>query len=83
MDPIVVHSRIGADGVLQITVPIGPADAGREVDVTIKPAEPEHRKNSKQQEWRQFILETAGTWQRDLERPEQGEYERREEPQSF
>jgi hypothetical protein len=29
-------------------------------------------------EWRQAVLETAGKWQGELERPEQGEYERRE-----
>jgi hypothetical protein len=29
-------------------------------------------------EWRQRILQTAGKWRGELERPEQGEYERRE-----
>ncbi len=30
------------------------------------------------EEWRRGILETAGKWQGELERPEQGEYEQRE-----
>ena len=30
------------------------------------------------EEWRRRVLETAGKWQGDLERPEQGEYEQRE-----
>ena len=29
-------------------------------------------------EWRRRILETAGKWQGDFERPEQGDYEQRE-----
>jgi len=30
MNRIVIHSRVGADGVLQLTVPVGEADADRE-----------------------------------------------------
>jgi hypothetical protein len=30
------------------------------------------------EEWRRCILETAGKWQGEFERPEQGEYEQRE-----
>lgn len=29
-------------------------------------------------EWRKRVLETAGKWQGDFERPEQGEYEKRD-----
>jgi hypothetical protein len=29
-------------------------------------------------QWRRLILETAGKWQGEFERPEQGEYEERE-----
>ena len=32
-----------------------------------------------QDEWRQFVMETAGAWQGDLERPEPLEYEQRDE----
>ncbi len=30
------------------------------------------------EEWRRRILDTAGQWQGEFERPEQGEYEQRE-----
>ncbi len=79
MDRIVLHSRVGTNGILQLAVPIGPADADREVEVTIAPAEPKHRTVSEQEEWRRFVLETAGAWQGDLVRPEQGDYEQRDE----
>lgn len=76
MNRIVLHSRVGTDGILQLAVPIGVAEADREVEVTIKPAAPAPMT---QEEWRKFILETAGAWQGDLERPPQGEYELRDE----
>ena len=76
MNRLVLHSRVGTDGVLQLDVPIGVADADREVEVTIEPVGPAPMT---QEEWRKFILETAGAWQGDLERPAQGEFEVRDE----
>jgi hypothetical protein len=35
MNRMILHSRVGADGVLHLTVPIGAMDANREVQVTI------------------------------------------------
>jgi hypothetical protein len=76
MNRIVLHSRVGADGVLQLAVPIGAADADREVQVTIDPVVPAMT----QEEWRKFVLVTAGSiTDPSFERPEQGEYERRDE----
>lgn len=75
MNRVVVQSRIGADGVLHLTVPIGKAEADQEVQVTIDPI----AKPTMTEEWRQFVLSTAGAWQGDLERPAQGEYEQRDE----
>lgn len=77
MNRMVVHSRIGADGVLHLVVPIGKAEADKEVQVTIdlprKPA-------MTQEEWRQFVLSTAGSiTDPTFVRHEQGDYERREE----
>jgi hypothetical protein len=73
---VVVQSRVGADGVLHLDVPIGKEQAEKEVQVTIdpitKPALPH-------EEWQQFVLSTAGAWQGDLERPAQGDYEQRDE----
>lgn len=79
MNRMVVHSRVGADGVLHLTVPIGAAEADRVVQVTIEAPEPKPQSNSDREEWRQFVLETAGAWQGELKRPEQGEYEQRDE----
>jgi len=73
MDRIVVKSRVGSDGVLHLAVPMGPADANREVQVTVEPVGPPLSAD----EWRRGIMETAGKWQGDFERPEQGEYEQR------
>ena len=79
MNRMVIHSRVGTDGILQLTVPFEKADADKEVEVTIEAAGPLSPTSSEQEKWRQFILETAGTWQGDFERPEQGEYEQRDE----
>ncbi|HZY88012.1 MAG TPA: hypothetical protein VFE78_24465 [Gemmataceae bacterium] len=75
MNRIVVTSRVGSDGTLHLALPVGTADAGREVQITVEPVGPPALSPD---EWRQRILETAGKWQGELERPEQGEYERRE-----
>jgi hypothetical protein len=77
MNRMVVHSRVGADGILHITVPIGKADADREVQVTIDPVRPSPMT---QEEWRNFVLTTAGSiTDPSFVRHEQGQYERREE----
>ena len=73
MNRIVVHSRIGADGVLQLAVPIGLAEADREVEVTIEPAVQEREESAEREEWQQFVHETAGAWQGELEPREPGE----------
>jgi hypothetical protein len=78
LDPITVNSTVGADGVLRVTVPIGASDANREVRVTIEPASPAARMT--QDEWRQFVLSTAGSvTDPTFVRHPQGEFERREE----
>ena len=37
MSRVEVVSRVGSDGVLHLDVPMTPADAGREVRVTVEP----------------------------------------------
>ena len=77
MNRMVVHSRIGADGILNIALPIGKADADREVQVTVDPVGPSPMT---QEEWRNFVLSTAGSiTDASFVRHEQGEYEYREE----
>lgn len=74
---MVVHSRVGADGVLHLTVPIGTAEADKEVQVTIDPVS---TPTMTQEEWRRFVLSTAGSiTDPTFMRHDQGEYERREE----
>ena len=75
MNRIIVNSRVGSDGILQLTLPVGPADANQEVQITVEPVGPP---SLLPEEWRRRILETAGKWQGELARPEQGEYEQRE-----
>ena len=75
MTRIVLKSKVGANGVLQLSVPVGPDEANREVQVTIEPAPG----TMTQEEWRAWVLSMAGTWQGDFERPPQGEYEQRDE----
>jgi hypothetical protein len=75
MARITVKSRVDADGVLRVAVPVSSADANREVQVTIEPVGPPPMT---QEEWRAFVLSTARKWEGDLERPDQGEFEERE-----
>ena len=75
MTPIVITSRISGDGILHLNLPVGVAEADKEVRVTVEPLpivaqSPE--------EWRQWVLSTAGKWQGDFERPDQGTLEERE-----
>ena len=80
MNRIVVQSRVGADGVLQLSVPIGVSDADRAVEVTIEPADAASSKQIGHEEWRNFVLSTAGSvTDPSFMRHEQGDYERREE----
>ena len=77
MKPIVVHSRIGADGVLQLTVPVGEADAEREVEVTIALIGSPPMTH---EEWDKFVMTTAGSiTDPSFLRHQQGQYEGREE----
>jgi hypothetical protein len=74
MNRMVLKSRVGGGGVLHLAVPVGVDEANREVQVTVEPAPPPMT----QEEWRALVLSTAGKWEGDFERPEQGAYEERE-----
>jgi hypothetical protein len=75
MNRIVVKSRVGSNGILQLAVPMGPADADQEVKITVEavgsPAQ-------SPDEWRRGVMETAGKWEGEFEPPEQGECEERD-----
>lgn len=77
MNRVVVHSRVGADGILRLTVPMAAVDANRDVQVTIEPV---RAAELTQEEWRQFVLATSGSiTDPSFVRQEQGDYEQREE----
>lgn len=74
MTRMTLSARIGPDGVLHL--PLGAAEANQEVRVTIEPTPAATAKS--RQEYLDFLKATAGAWQGDFERPEQGEYEVRD-----
>jgi hypothetical protein len=76
MNRIVIEQQASAEGVLNITLSLGKDEAGRNVRVTVEPANPE--KKMTPEEWRAAVLATAGGWQGEFERPEQGKLEERE-----
>ena len=79
MNRMVLQSRVGSDGVLQITVPLGKEDADREVQVTIDPVRG-GPPSMTQEEWRDFILTKAGSiTDASFVLHDQGVYEQREE----
>lgn len=75
MNRIVVNTKLDSEGVLHLALPIGAADADRAVRIIV---EPTSSVSLSQEEWRQRILQTAGKWQGEWQRPEQGNYEQRE-----
>ena len=75
MTRIVLKSKVGADGVLQLSVPVGPDEANHEVQVTIEPLA---AAASSRQDYLDFLKTTAGAWQGEFERPAQGDYEERD-----
>ena len=76
MTEIIVNSRVGSDGVLRVTLPLGAADANREVQVVVSPVAP--AKPMTKDEWRAWVMSMAGSWHGEFERPPQGEFEQRD-----
>lgn len=77
MTPTTITSRVGADGSLPL--PLMPAIANRDVRITVETiGEPPPMTEEQWAEWRAWVRKMAGSWQGDLERPPQGDYEERE-----
>jgi hypothetical protein len=74
MNRVVVKSKVGSDGILHLALPVGLEEADKEVQVTVEPVP----SSISPDEWRRTILSTAGKWQGEFERPQQGTYEERE-----
>jgi hypothetical protein len=78
MTPIELRAKVGPDGVLTLSVPMGISEANTEVRVVVEPAV-QKTSGMTQEEWHRFIAETAGSIDDPtFERPEQGEYEQRD-----
>jgi hypothetical protein len=79
-DAIQFHSRVGADGVLNVQVNLGSAEASKDVVVTVAPLPPQDRiAEPSAQSWSDFVDATYGSCAgQGLERPPQGEFEARE-----
>jgi hypothetical protein len=76
MNPMVVKSRVGSDGILHLALPVGLQQADKEVQITVEPVP---SKPMSQEEWHAFILRTAGSiTDPQFRRWEQGTYEQRE-----
>jgi hypothetical protein len=78
----VLTTQVGPDGVLNLTVPLGEADANKVVRVvveTLEGARAVRAPVTTREEWLRFIEETAGAiTDPTFERPPQGEYEQRD-----
>jgi hypothetical protein len=79
---IEIQSRVGPDGVLSLTIPVGSENANREVTVTIAGVNRQGaRPPMTQHEWEEFVQRTAGSIDDPtFVRPPQGEFEERENP---
>ena len=61
MNRIVVERRVSGDGVLQLVLPLGEAEAGKEVRITVEPVR--SKLEITPDEWHAGIMATAGGWQ--------------------
>jgi hypothetical protein len=78
-DAIQLNSRVGDDGVLNLTVNLGQAEAKKNVVVTIKPVGADSAHDAAVLDWHEFIERTYGSCAgRGLERHDQGQFEIRE-----
>lgn len=59
MNPIVVKSKVGGDGVLHLALPVGAEEANKEVQITVESITP--KKAMTQQEWEAWVDSMAGS----------------------
>jgi hypothetical protein len=81
MSIVEFQSQVGPDGMLVVSVPVGSENANRQVKVTVEGVEvASSRPRFAPEEWRKFILETAGSIDDPtFVRPDQGTLEQRDE----
>ena len=75
MNRISVRSRVDADGVLRVVVPVGATDADREVQITIEPAPDAVTVRADYAAWLHSVI---GQWRGEFEKMPQGDFETRE-----
>ena len=79
MTSIEIKSRVDSNGVLNLSIPFGAADANREVLVTVEPLDDLPAAISTEQ-WRKFVHEMAGSiTDPSFQRHPQGDFEQRDE----
>lgn len=71
-----VESRVGRNGILNLSLPVGAALADRDVVITIGI---EQKKIADIAAWHEFLDSIEGKWQGEFERPNQGHFEKRDE----
>ena len=77
--PVQIESRVGADGVLTLRVPLGPDEADARVRVTVEPLDVPPPGAVTGGEWHRFVQETYGSCDGlGLERQPQGDFDERE-----
>lgn len=81
MKSVTLRSHVGADGILNLQVPVGITNAELEVMVIVQPLVQPELKTSEHTGWMPgFFEEVIGSWEGEpLVRPDQGTYEIREE----
>jgi hypothetical protein len=73
------QSRVGDDGVLNVQLNLGQAEAKKEVKITIEPVSSSAEQQPEAMSWSEFVERTYGSCDGlGLERPEQGSFELRE-----
>ena len=75
MNPMIVQSRVGGDGVLRVAVPVGTAEADHEMQVTIEPLP---QRSDERAEYLAWLEKSAGQWKGDFESLPQGDFEERD-----
>lgn len=75
MNRISVRSRVDADGMLRVVVPVGSKDADREVQITIEPAPDAMMERVDYVAWLHSVV---GQWRGEFEEMPQGDFETRE-----
>jgi hypothetical protein len=71
----VLKSRVGPDGVLQVSVPLGSQEANREVSVVIESIPEQPRSQAEYSAWLDRIY---GSWQGEFVEDDEGPFETRE-----